>query len=150
MSYLPILAIDDYQDWEKSGYYQNYNVGMLICPTLKLLPFYTPNKLKSVSTVSTFSIKQVVISNGVKTVVETTSLSTALLTKVSGVSYDNWYYQATINQTGLDEGIYEFYILLSDGTEYQSELFCIPNANTFLSCAPDYNDDFSNDFKICN
>lgn len=132
-------------DWQRSGHYGNVMHGISQAPTTKLLPFsfLTPIGL----TVAEFSAKKVKPldrATGVG-VIESISINTALLYKITGVNLQ-WYYLATEDINGLSLGLWQYYIKMSDDSEYMSELMYVPTANELVVSSGDFNDDFNNDF----
>ena len=147
---LPIIHIDDEQAWERAGNYKNYVWGRIICPEETLLPFFYRGDLieKSPSTPSCtiFQIKRVSFSRGVKTVVETTTLTPANVVVVQGTRYHQFYFAADGSESPtLVDGWYEFYIKIVQGTqefEFKSEIFnyCF-NCCPYVAVEGDYDED---------
>jgi hypothetical protein len=152
--FLPIYEIDESPDWNKTGYFNNWRTGLILCGSTYLLPFKF-NKIIVTSplpTVSQFSIRRIKIVNETKTIKSTTDLNTSLILSVTGGTggFSIKYFMANVDQAslGLDPGIYEYYILFSDLSEYISAPFKY-EACALIGCQGDYNDDFNNDFLIC-
>lgn len=157
---LKILGSTDLQDWQLKGNYNNFMTGLIICPDTYLLPFYyignlLPTNIGSPSTVSEFKVQQLSYSDlkkGTKTVVNTISLTTTLLTIGIGTNgYDRFYYKATSDPsfTGVD-GYYQFYIkILQGATTYYfiSDVFQYVANKCGDTVTGDFNDDFNDDFN---
>jgi hypothetical protein len=121
------------QDYQKMGNRNSWWSGIPICRTNYLLPFYyIGNVLSHGATVVTeFKVRKLdksELSQGRRSVLSTTSLTTTLVTIASGTSFDSFYYDAQTDPsfTGTD-GVYEFYIKITNGGatyEFVSELFC--------------------------
>ena len=124
---LPIYNLAyDVQDFERLGNYTNYRFGLQVCPDSYLLPFKVPNVAHTTNSITEFSLRRISIDGTDKTILETTSLSTALITIVSGDVYDYYYYSAlTEIATDLCSGVYEYYIKDNNDAEFISELFLI-------------------------
>lgn len=144
---LKIYPILDTQDFAKSGYWSNVDIGIKQCPTLKYLPFYF-GKAKGY-TVSEFKLRKLSFSGRTKTVLSTISLSTSLVVKSAGTFFDTFSYYANTEQAATAEGYYEFYIKMSDDTEYISEIMNIPVVGQLIPDLADYNvEDHSNDLYV--
>jgi hypothetical protein len=144
--FLKIYPIAEKQDWQRNGYAANYCIGCPKCPTTLGLPFFF--KLNTGLTVSEFKIRPVtILTESEKTNGTAISLTAGWITKVTGSFHDQFYYAA--NQTmSLTNGFWEYYIKMSNGAEYYSELFYVPVTGEMISATPDFNNDFNNDFKI--
>lgn len=139
------LSPDDTQDFLKSGYYENPALAMNLSLVNFLLPFpFTPKFDTALGlTVTTFNLNR--IDAKTRTVVSTTSLSTAAITKITGAGYDYFYYDGGTDFGTIASGTYEYEIILSDGTILKSEYFCHTSG---VVGGGDFNNDFNNDFYI--
>jgi hypothetical protein len=138
---------DTLQDWQQRGHGYNPCFGINYSPTLELLPFWL-NTDKSL-TVSEFKIRKINTTDPTIKLIETTiSLDTAWLVKTAGTFRDWWIFEANNEVSTVTKGYWEFYIKFSDGTEYISELFAVPEDADIISVLPDFNQDFNQDFLI--
>ena len=115
------------------------------------LPPFTLDGITPLSyTVSEWKLRPLTIRGAVKEVGTPESLTDSLLTWERGDNSDTLYYPATKSMSVDSEcGLYEYYVKLSDDSEYISELFWfIPprtaTAGDFSNASP--NDDWNNDF----
>ena len=143
-------ALPEVQDWQKDGYFGNSSIGIHHAPDLNLIPFFfaTAQGLS----VSQFKFRQVTVGSRHEKIVTTNvvTLTSGWLVQNAGTFQDFWTFNASNEISFPDEGIYEFYILFDDGSEYISELICIPRAEDIFSCLPDFNADFNADHLICS
>lgn len=147
---LNIVKYSEKLDWQTKGHHGNVNFGIKYVPSLKLLPFrITTSKALTVSNFEVRRVKPLERNIGIE-VLQTIVLDTALLQQSVSVFNDNWYYLSTSDISGLGEGIWQFYIKFGNGDEYQSELMRVPCACEIIQCLPDFNNDFNNDFLICD
>ena len=150
--FLPIYDYDnDIQNWQRVGNRYGYAGDIHICYDLKLLPFVCPNviKISGGNTISEFKLQKLKIRNSEKSVVKTYTLSTSLINKQTGTTYERYYYDGTDESIAeKEDGIYQYYIKDSNGNEWISELFkyCV-NMGGYATTG-DFNDDFNNDFLI--
>ena len=115
--FLPILKNTDLFDFQKTGNYNNWKLGMIISPNDAILPFNF--SVSGGNAIIIFSAKKVSINSaGTVTIESSTDLSAYVPTGT--VSYERTLI-AYLSQFA--NGIYYFY--LSDGSfAVKSELFC--------------------------
>ena len=105
-----------------------------------------------VHTISEFKLRPIVIKGAYKTVGTPESLSTGLIVWDRGVNSDTFYAPAIARVSiALATGLCEYYVKLSDNSEYISEPFFLFNCADVPAVVGDFsitspNDDFNNDF----
>jgi hypothetical protein len=144
--FLKIYPLSEIQDWQRDGYFGNYRTGINKCPSTLGLPFFF--FCTAGLTVSEFKLRPVTSASLIEKQVGTDiSCTASWITKQAGTLHDYFYYNA--NQTlSLTNGFWEYYIKMSDNSEYHSEMFYVPVIGEMLTPTPDFNNDSNTDFKI--
>ena len=147
---LEVYILGDELNWQRSGHFGNVHFGVSYCPTLKLLPFkIQTGKALTVTTFEARKVKPLERSIGVQ-LLKTVDLVTSTLSKVSETLVDSWYYAPSTDILGVNQGYWQFYVKFSNDAEYITELMYVPCADEIIECLPDFNNDFNNDFLICD
>lgn len=125
---LRIIGLSDYQTYRQEGNYYNWAWGTVPnpCSDTRLYSFFKDGiNPGGALTVSTFTLRDITLKGGVKTVNSSFALNTGLINWDRGTYTDTFYFTATakITLTDVDHGLKEFYIKLSDDSEYISEPF---------------------------
>lgn len=152
---LKIMPISHQQSFLLARNFYNWSWATIRNPYQNLPSFVYNNIVKSIQalTVSEFKVRPITIKGAEKTIgtgIET--LSAALIQWDYGDNKNAFYYPADrLPDTDLTTGLHEYYIKLSDDSEYISEPFwfigtCDPatTAGDFSNATP--NDDWNNDF----
>lgn len=147
---LQIYKLPTLQDWQRDGFYGNKDFGIKHCPTIKLLPFFFDVESITTLTVSTFTFQKVsqASTRAERLIADTVSLIGSDITVTASTFSNRFRYPATREISQLSPGYWQYYIKLSDDSEYISELICIPVAAEIIEVLPDFNNDFSDDFLI--
>ena len=144
-----MYRVDDVQAWEKHSNFKNYMFPLQYAASRFLLPFITENFTKSVGNAcSTFVLRNVRFNNKKKTVVSSTTLDKTAVIVSSATSTMRIYYDASVQQPQLTEGLYEYYMTDTAGNVFLSDIFYVPNVNELINDAGDFNNDFNDDFLI--
>ena len=140
MSILKIKHIDELFDFEKIANYDNYELGLTVCPTNAVLSFAFEIELGGV--ITTFEARKIRVVNGSVIIDESFDILSDITITQTGDWYS--YYTNTTLSSNLGDGVYYYY--LSDGTyERKSELFCVSTDILFGKFLEDNNGDLIED-----
>jgi hypothetical protein len=163
---LPFIKIDQYSDWQLTGYFKNIPLTLKNVPNDKLVGFKTPLiAYSSALAPSTMTIREIVINDDLITVLSSKVVTSGLVkysVTVNGIAYSYYYrnqavYSADPNDYLIDGCLYDIYIIDSQNNEFISEPFLaitdiatsstkpIYKRNGFL---PFYKSDQSQDWKL--
>lgn len=163
---LPFIKIDQYSDWQLTGYFKNIPLTLKNVPNDKLVGFKTPLiAYSSALAPSTMTIREIVINDDLITVLSSKVVTSGLVkysVTVNGVAYSYYYrnqavYSANPNDYLTEGCLYDIYIIDSQNNEFISEPFLaitdiatsstkpIYKRNGFL---PFYKSDQSQDWKL--
>lgn len=148
MSLLQVYKLDQIQDWERTGYYGNWWLTNKKCNSVNFLEFHNHN-IPPGTTISEFKLRRLSIVNNIKSILETTTLSTGYIDTETGDSSDSFYYLGDEDLGVTTAGLYEYYIKTSEPTddnEYISDLICYKEEGSITG--GDFNNDFNDDFSI--
>lgn len=123
---LKILPIGFQQSFELALNHYNWSWTTKMQPATYLLPFVFNDVPKGSLTVSEFKVRPITVKGNIKTVdtdgIET--LNTGLIAWLRGDNKDTFYYRAKARVSlSLTTGLHEYYIKLSDDSEFISEPF---------------------------
>lgn len=125
--FLKIMDVDSYQTYKLSGNYYNWAWGTVMnpCSDTRLYSFFYDQVNPGSLTVSTFSLRDITLKGTEKTVNSTFALNTGLIEWDRGTYLDTFYFdaKAKIDLSDVEHGLKEYYIKLSDDSEYISEPF---------------------------
>jgi hypothetical protein len=163
---LPFIKIDQYSDWQLSGYYKNVPLTLKNVPKDKLVGFKTPLVAYSLADApATMTIRRIDIKDNLITVLSSKVVTSGLVKyayTLNGLPYSYYYrnqgvYSADPNDYLTDGCLYDIYIIDSQNNEFISEPFLaitdiatsstkpIYKRNGFL---PFYKSDQSQDWKL--
>jgi len=135
--FLRIYEYGDKATYEKPNNFYNYSYDILLnpCPVPFLLPFWFDRIPAGALTVSEFKVREVSIKSNAITVLNTYTLTTGDISWERGTIMDTFYYLGDVDQstelTGATTGIYQYYVKLSDNSEWVSEPFWYLAANQY-------------------
>lgn len=141
--FLRIYNADDKATYEKPKNFYNHSWDILYnpCPVNTLLPFWFDGIAAGSVTVSEFKCREITLNSDGYTIANTYTLTTGDIAWDRGTLRDTFYYLGNIDQstelTGATTGIYNYYIKLSDGSEWISEPFWYLASNQY-SVTGDY------------
>lgn len=131
------------------GNFKNHVFPIEKSVSKEMISFHTKDNMipATSANIVTFRMRKLSIVAGVKTITSYIALSTSLIAWIRGDVYDYFYYNAIadIDSGTIDDGMYEFYIEVSDKSVFISDIFCY--SNQMVAVGGDYNNDFNNDFN---
>lgn len=121
----PIYEINQSQDWQLKGYYNNYMTAAQYVPRDKLVSFTTP-AVAGIKTVAPTQIiaRKLLLKGDQKTILSSTdyAVTMSLITEDGETQY--YFNQQTLSGSYLDDGcFYEIYIEDADGNKFLSNIF---------------------------
>ena len=142
----PIYKSDQSQDWELSGYYDNFNAAFQFVPKDVLVGFRTP-PVDGVKTAPTeITIRKISIKGGVKSIIESNNYTVTMYRKLIENDTQTYYYfnQSPISSDPndyLDEGeLYEIYIIDADNNSFISNIFiAVDESELYLATESGFN-----------
>lgn len=146
--FLAIYPVGTKQDWQLQGFGGSRDFGIKHAPVTNLLPFFFDYLLDT--TVTTFKAQKVSPKSTRNEVIidSEVTINTAKITVDVGDFSNRFIYDASTENIGVLQGLWQFYILLSDGNDFISELMYVPNANDVIGILHDFNQDFNGDYLI--
>lgn len=137
---LPFYKSDQNQDWQTSGYFDEYINAIQFIPRDKLVGFRTPFITGVLTTNPTqITIRRLSLINGEKTILESANYTVTINIQYADVNYNNceqsdaiytYYY---FNQSIIDSDvnnyltagrIYEIYLIDASDNSFISNIFC--------------------------
>lgn len=138
---LPIYKSDQLQDWQLSGYYNNWLESIQYVPRDTLVSFSTPPVTGIKSPPSQITARKLNIKGNIKTILSSTDLAVTMYAKNIDDDTKTYYYfiQSTLPSV-LDKGcVYEIYIEDADGNSFISNIFVAIDETEIFIYAEDSN-----------
>lgn len=135
------------QDWQREGFYASRDFGIKKCATIKGLPFFFDVD-GLVLTVTEFKLQKIAnesIRNEV-IIERTINIGTSYMVTFDGIFSRRHVYYAADDISNFTQGIYQYYIKLSDNSEYISELIYRVENGNIIEDLPDFNNDWNIDY----
>ena len=131
---LPIYKSDQSQDWQLSGYYNNWQTSVQYIPNDVLVSFTTPTVSGTKTAPTQITLRKLNIVGGVKTIISSEVYNVTMHETHRNGQTEYYFIQSAITTNPLEyltSGcLYEIYIEDADGNGFISNIFIATSEDT--------------------